>query len=70
MARRIERSEGENRRVGIPTNATRLDILERVVEKLIAISVTAGDLSGTDRTVLDSTDMKALLDQKDTDFPE
>lgn len=63
---RVERSNQEKIRVGQPKDATRIDVLERVIAKLIAqSSIPAQD---PDRQELNT--IKDKLDQLDIDHPE
>jgi len=66
---RVERTIGEQKRVGQPSNQTRIDLLERTVARLVAIVVAAGDIQGDDRLLQDATNVKTKLDQLDTDEP-
>lgn len=63
---RIIRSDSENRRIGVPLDKIRIDVLERLVSKLLALSTIPG--SDSDRQELGA--IKDRLDQLDIDFPD
>ena len=63
---RIERSEMEKRRIGQPSDASRIDVLERLVIKLAALA----GVSGSDADLVELGGIKDKLDQLDTDFPD
>jgi len=63
---RVLRSDEEARRVGIPSVRHRLDIVERLLSKLLALSTIPG--GDTDRTALG--EVKDRLDKLDIDFPD
>lgn len=67
---RPERSVQERRRIGQPTNQKRIDVLERVIAKLMAFSTVNGDMPGNDPDRADLSDIKDKLDQLDIDFPD
>ena len=58
---RVERTVGENLRIGFPNASKRLEILEAIVVELAT------------RAVVDKTTLETLIsamDQKDVDFPQ
>jgi len=63
---RIERSNDEKRRIGMPTDQRRIDVLERVIAKLLAQST----IPGSDADRIKFGEIKDQLDKLDTDFPE
>jgi len=56
---RVERTKGENRRIGFPSPEERLELLESVISSM---------LTGTDKTRFDA--LIAKMDRMDIDFPD
>lgn len=67
---RVERSLDERRRIGVPSDQKRIDALERVIAKLIAFSISRGELQGNDTAVKALNEIKEKLDQLDIDHPD
>ncbi len=68
---RIERSEDERRRIGVPSDQKRIDVLERLVNKLMALSIT-NELPAewaNDPDIREFGEIKDKLDQLDNDHP-
>lgn len=62
---RIERSLDEKRRIGVPSDQSRIDVLERVVAKLLVLS----NIPANDPARKELDDIKDKLDQLDIDHP-
>lgn len=62
---RIERTRHEQQRIGYPSDQQRIDVLERLVVKLLALST----IPGTDPDRQELGQIKDKLDQLDIDFP-
>ncbi len=62
---RVERSRKEQQRIGQPSDQKRIDVLERVIAKLLAQS----SIPGNDPDRIELGEIKDKLDQLDIDFP-
>ena len=67
---RVERSLEEKKRIGMASDQRRIDVLERLLAKLIAFSVVNGDMKGNDLDKKDLSEARELLDQLDIDHPD
>ena len=63
---RVMRSAGTKLRIGYPKDADRIDVLERIIAKLIAQST----IPAQDPDKLELNKTKERLDQLDIDFPD
>lgn len=67
---RLKRSLDEQGRIGVPEDAIRIDILERLVTKLLTSAVSRGDIQANDSDRQELSAMNDKLDQLDIDFPD